>query len=160
MAGVLQAMHWTGGMVGGTQWIVSCMIAAGLGVGAFFDVASTLFIAYNRASMRLDAETWLRNNCKEPVFYSQMRAHTTVCAEVEANARVGAFWTAMREVSDGARESMRPLVLPIAGLVVVFILLMLAVPLCCLCSQRLAVVNSRRLRVLPMHQQTMCIKEA
>ena len=146
--------------MGGPQWIVSCMITAALSVGVFFDVASTLFIAYNRASMRLDAETWLRNNCKDPEFYSQMRAHTTVCAEVEANARVGAFWTAMREVSDGARESMRPLVLPIACLVIAFVLFVLIVPFCCLCSQRLAMVNTRRLRVLPMHQQNMCIKEA
>ena len=50
------------------------------------------YAAYARALMRLDDEAWLLQNCRDPLFFSKMRAHTTVCSDVEANARVGAFW--------------------------------------------------------------------
>lgn len=154
MAGLMHPTHW----MGGVQGVIPCMLASALGAGVSLDAASALFTAYNRACMRLEDEAWLRNNCRDPVFFSKMRAHTTVCADVEANARVGALWAALREVSDGARESMQPLVLPAACLVALLVFFVLVIPFCCLYSQ--ASFHARRSRSLPLHRSGLCLKEA
>lgn len=141
---------------GGVQGIVWAMFMSALFLGVALDSLSAIYTAYNRACMRLENESWLRNNCRDPVFFSNMRAHTTVCSEVESNARVGAFWAALREVSDDARASLQPLIFPV-GLTCIGAALL--IPLCCLCSQRFGVAPARRLRCLPMHRQSMCLKD-
>ena len=42
--------------------------------------------AYSLFSISRVEETWLRAQCKEPAFYSNMRQHTDLCAHVEHNA--------------------------------------------------------------------------
>jgi len=104
-----------------------------LGGIAALDAAGAFYAAYQRASMRLDDELWLLNNCRDPVFFSKMRAHTSVCDTVEANARVGAVWSALRDVSSDLRAWLRASLQPwiLAGCFCCAILALLALPLCC-----------------------------
>jgi hypothetical protein len=95
----------------GTRWgALGCTLregfaaAAGLALGVWalalaLDGASGLLRAYRGAVLRLESERWMLENCRDPVFFAQMRAHTSVCAEVEASARIGALGGALREVS-------------------------------------------------------------
>lgn len=83
-------------------------IASIIGVSVFTDCLSSLYASWQRANMRLDDEKWLRENCRDPVFFTNLKSYTTVCSEVEANARVGAFWSALHEVTEGVRLSWQP----------------------------------------------------
>lgn len=156
MATIAHVIHWVSTGCGGVQGIIVTMLLSALLLGVCLDSLSALYTAYNRACMRLENESWLRNNCRDPVFFSNMRAHTTVCADVEANARVGAFWAALREVSDDAKAYLQPLAPPVAT---VFIFVAVVIPLCCLCSQRFALAPARRLRCIPMHKQSAYLKD-
>jgi hypothetical protein len=149
-------VHWVVFGWSGVQGIAATILLSTVFAGGCLDVLSALYTAYNRACMRLENETWLRTNCKDPIFFSNMRAHTTLCADVEANARVGAFWAAMREVSDDAKAYVKPLTTSIILFVAVCIFVL---PLCCLCTQRMGVTHTRRFRCLPLHQQRVCLKE-
>ena len=153
---VFNALHWALAGGGGFPGILTAIVASALLVCFCLDSMDALYVAYSRACLRLENESWLRNNCKDPVFFSNMRAHTTVCSEVEANARVGAFWAALREVSDDAKTYVQPFVIPVAGAVVCLAVVM---PLCCLCTQGMGVRHARRLRCLPMHYQSACLKD-
>ena len=152
MATIAHVVHWISSGCGGVQGIIMTMFFSALLLGVCLDSLSALYTAYNKACMRLENETWLRNNCKDPVFFSNMRAHTTVCADVEANARLGALWAALREVSDDAKAYLQPLA---PSVMIVILCVTLFIPLCCLCSQRLACMPSRRLRCIPMHKNSM-----
>lgn len=46
-----------------------------------------LHTTYREAAAGLANEEWLRVNCQDPVFYSNLKGHTDICAEVERNAR-------------------------------------------------------------------------
>lgn len=48
---------------------------------------------------RIEKESWLRSQCADPKFYTNMRYHSNLCEEVEATARIGAFWYAVNEVA-------------------------------------------------------------
>ena len=155
MVNLFDVMHWAACGWGGVQGVVTTMLVSVVFVGGCLDSLSALYTAYNRACMRLENESWLRNNCRDPVFFSNMRAHSTLCADVESNARVGAFWAAMREVSDDARAYILPLAAPLALTVVVLALL---IPICCLCTQR-AMGGPRRLKCLPVYRHSGCLKD-
>jgi hypothetical protein len=156
MFSIFNVLHWGSFGWSGVQGMMATLLFSAMFAGGCLDALSALYMAYKRACMRLENETWLRKNCRDPVFFSNMRAHTTLCADVEANARVGAFWAAMREVSDDARAYVHPF----AGIVVpLVILFVFVVPLCCLCTQRMGLVHPRRYKYLPLHQQRMCLKE-
>ena len=101
-------------LMDGVGTLVSFLFSI-VGAGLGLDGLSALYTAYKRACMRLDDERWLLENCREPLFFSKMRAHTTVCSEVEANARVGAFWTALREVTDAFKITWQPGPPPASG---------------------------------------------
>lgn len=156
MATIAHVIHWISAGCGGVQGIIVTMLLSALLLGVCLDSLSALYTAYNRACMRLENESWLRNNCRDPVFFSNMRAHTTVCADVEANARVGAFWAALREVSDDAKAFLQPLAPPAA---LAFVFVAVFIPLCCLCTQRFALTPARRLRCIPMHTQSAYLKD-
>jgi len=156
MWNVMDVIHWTVVGWGGIQGVLTSMVASALVVGCCLDAFSAFYTAYKRACMRLEDESWLRNNCRDPVFFSQMRAHTTLCADVESNARVGAFWAALREVSDDTKAYLQPLAGPAVGIVVLFLLL---IPLCCLCAQRIGMTQSRRFRSLPVHRQSVYLRD-
>jgi hypothetical protein len=148
--------NWLPSRWGGSPGVVANVLLSVVLICVCLDSLSAIYAAYNRACLRLENESWLRNNCRDPVFFSNMRAHTTVCADVEANARVGAFWAALREVSDDAKAYLQPFVPPVLG--IAFICLSL-IPLCCLCFQRVGFASSRRLRCIPMHRQGAFLKD-
>lgn len=157
MAGMLDLMHWIVSGWGGAQGVLAWMGVSALCIGMGLDALSALYTAYNRACIRLEDESWLRNNCRDPVFFSKMRTHSTICSDVEANARLGAFWAAMREVSDNTRAFLHPLAIHATVVVVVSVFF---IPLCCLCTQRLGIGHARRLRGLPVHHRPrMCLKD-
>jgi hypothetical protein len=129
------------------------LLVSVVGAGAALDCLTTLYSAYKRASMRLEDEKWLLDNCKEPTFFSKMRSHPAVCSEVEANARIGALWTALKEVTDVARVAWQPYIVGFAAA------LLLILPVCWLCAARASsgVVLRRRRRewgeCIPMHSE-------
>lgn len=47
----------------------------------------SLHVIYTEEVSRLRDETWLRENCQDPVFYTNLRGHTDICTQVEGNAR-------------------------------------------------------------------------
>ena len=129
----------------GSLCSVLCSLA---GAALGLDGLGALYAAYARALMRLDDEAWLLQNCRDPLFFSKMRAHTTVCSDVEANARVGAFWAALREVKQGFRISWEPW---LGG---AFLALVVALPVCWVCAARASGRLSRhRWETLPRHQR-------
>ena len=70
----------------------------------------------------------LLDQCKDMVFFSNMGEHTSLCTEVDAKARIGAFWYALNRVSGSlpfleAWEAVTRASWPIlAGVAAVFIL--------------------------------------
>ena len=58
-----------------------------------------LHSAYLLQQERIEKEAWLRTQCAQPQFYTNMRHHSTLCEEVEATARIGALWHALQEVA-------------------------------------------------------------
>jgi hypothetical protein len=124
------------GIVSGT----ASMLVSVVGAAAGLDCLGSLYTAYKRACMRLDEEKWLLENCRDPTFYSKMRSHPRVCSEVETNARIGAFWTALREVTDVARVAWQPYIVGFAAAAVVLL------PIFWVCASRVSskVVLRRR----------------
>ena len=55
--------------------------------------------AYQLRAAKIEKESWLREQCAKPDFYSNMRYHTSLCEEVESTARIGALWHAVNEVA-------------------------------------------------------------
>jgi hypothetical protein len=108
------------------------MLASVLSATAGLDCLGMLYTAYKRACMRLDDEKWLLENCRDPTFFSKMRAHPAVCNEVETNARIGAFWSALREVTDAARITWQPYIVGFAAAVIVLL------PMCWICAARVS----------------------
>lgn len=111
---------------------VVSMLVSVVSAAAGLDCLGALYTAYKRACMKLDDEKWLLENCRDPTFYSKMRAHPTVCSEVETNARIGAFWSALREVTDVARVTWQPYIVGFAAAVIVLL------PVCWVCAARVS----------------------
>ena len=111
---------------------VVSMLVSVVSTAAGLDCLGALYTAYKRACMKLDDEKWLLENCRDPTFYSKMRAHPMVCSEVETNARIGAFWTALREVTDVARVTWQPYIVGFAAAVIVLL------PVCWVCAARVS----------------------
>jgi hypothetical protein len=133
--------------IGSTLSVLISFAGAVLGL----DCLGAVYSAYRRASKRLEDERWLLDNCKDPVFFSKMKAHPSVCSEVETNARIGAFWTALKEVTDGARVSWQPYITVCAVATVVLL------PICWVCAARVSSRCSVRRRrrewgqCIPLH---------
>lgn len=111
---------------------VVTMLISVVSAATGLDCLGALYTAYNRACMRLEDEKWLLENCKDPTFYSKMKAHPTVCSEVETNARIGAFWTALREVTNVVRVAWQPY---IVGFAAAFLVIL---PVCWVCAARVS----------------------
>ena len=159
MAHIGHLMRWVSQSGGGACGVIFNIVASASLLGVCLDCFSAFKAAYNRACIRLENESWLRKNCRDPVFFSNMRAHTTVCAEVEANARVGAVWAAAKEVSENAKIVLQPVVPYIFASAVAFLFI---VPLSCLCFQRLGGYSSHaygRGRCIPIHRQCTYLKD-
>jgi hypothetical protein len=54
--------------------------------GVFISRAYVFYEAYSLFSMQRSEESWLRVKCKDAEFYSNMRQHTDLCAQVEHRA--------------------------------------------------------------------------
>lgn len=108
------------------------MLVSVVSAAAGLDCLGALYTAYKRACMRLDDEKWLLENCRDPTFYSKMRAHPSVCSDVETNARIGAFWTALREVTDVARLNWQPYIVGFAAAIIILL------PVCWVCATRVS----------------------
>ena len=98
--------------------ITVSMLLSAVSAAVFFDYLGAFYTAYKRAGVRLDNERWLLENCKDHIFFTKMQAHTTVCTKVETNARIGAFWAALREVTE-LRVVWQPY---IAGVIVILVI--------------------------------------
>jgi len=48
-------------------------IASIIGVSVFTDCVCSLYASWQRATMRLDDEKWLHENCRDPVFFTDLR---------------------------------------------------------------------------------------
>jgi hypothetical protein len=142
---------FSGGTILYTTSAVISLLVGFTGAGLGLDCLGELYAAYRRAALRLEDERWLLDNCKDPVFFSKMRAHPTVCNQVEANARIGAFWAALKEVTDVARVAWQPYILTIitGGMVLL--------PLCWVCAGRMSAGRAVRRRryewgeCIPLH---------
>ena len=80
-------------------WAICALLFAAVGAGMVLEASTALSVSHSIAQAKLDSEAWMLNNCRDPVFRSNMRAHTNVCSEVEANARIGPWGAALRDVS-------------------------------------------------------------
>lgn len=124
--------------------LVSILVSS-LAAMVGMDGAGAFYTAYRCACLRLDDERWLLGQCSDPVFYSKMRAHSNVCGEVEANARVGAFWMALREATDAFKITWQP------GLVGGAVGLVLLLPICWVCAAR-AAARLAHPEIIPLHE--------
>jgi hypothetical protein len=64
-------------------------------------VVSRVYIfyeSYSSFSLKLKEEEWLRGRCQDADFYSNMRQHTDLCAQVETNARTSVLLHALNTV--------------------------------------------------------------
>jgi hypothetical protein len=66
-----------------------------LGVSIVVSRVYIFYEAWSEFSLRRTDEAWLRERCKEPDFYANMRQHTDVCAQVEKNARASVLLHAL-----------------------------------------------------------------
>ncbi len=87
----------------------------------FTDCTTALHSAWHKARMKSEDEIWLRENCRDPIFFSKMKSHTNICSEVEANARIGAFWAALHDVVESCKISWYPWTLGCTGYVFCFL---------------------------------------
>jgi hypothetical protein len=133
-------MLFFGGTVLDTIGTVFSLLVSVVGAGAGLDCMGALYSAYRRACMRLEDERWLLENCRDPTFFSKMKAHPSVCKEVETNARIGAFRAALKEVTDAARVTWQPY---LVGFAVATLLLL---PVCWMCASRMSGRRPMRMR--------------
>jgi hypothetical protein len=91
--------------VGEALWALA-VLGGAIGLAcALLELALALLAAHDLNQRRIDSEAWMLSNCLDPVFSSQLRAHTNVCSQVEASARIGAWGAALRDVSATGRVS-------------------------------------------------------
>ena len=92
------------------------------------DKVCLLHKLYTTQSHRIGDEIWLRKQCNDPVFYSNMKSHTSICEEVENRHRIGAIWYAIEGVSNSlpmgrAWGEMKAISWPILGVTAVVLIL-------------------------------------
>jgi hypothetical protein len=74
--------------------VLSTVFCAGL----FVSRAYIFYESYSAFSLKLKEENWLRLRCQDADFYSNMRQHTDLCAQVETNARSSVWLHALNMV--------------------------------------------------------------
>ena len=124
--------------------ILVAMVSTGMGL----DSLGIIYTAYTRACMRLENERELLKKCQDPAFFKLMSLYPVVCSNVEANARVGAIWIALKEVTDAFRLVWKP------WLAAVLVALCVLLPVCwvCLSSVSTRVSRYRRGNLIPRHR--------
>lgn len=58
--------------------LASCLVAAGIIISR----VHIFYESYSEFTLQRVEEEWLRKNCQDPDFYSNMRQHTDLCALV------------------------------------------------------------------------------
>ena len=72
-----------------------------VGLGFFFsEKICLLHKHYTTQSNRIRDERWLRLKCSDPIFYSNLKTHTSFCEEVESTFQIGPMWYALAQVSE------------------------------------------------------------
>jgi hypothetical protein len=74
-------------------WMVLCVLSV--------NQLCQFHLIYQATAARLQSERWLRAQCEDPHFFSNMHLHSDLCFTVENNARVGAFMLSLREFTQG-----------------------------------------------------------
>ena len=74
-------------------WMVLCILSV--------NQLCQFHAIYQATSARLQSERWLRVQCEDPHFFSNMHLHSDLCFTVENNARVGTFMLSLREFTQG-----------------------------------------------------------
>lgn len=67
-------------------------------VGGVVSRSYIFYESYVHHTVKREEEGWLRQMCREPEFYSNMRQHTDVCAQIEHSAQTWIFLTALNTV--------------------------------------------------------------
>jgi hypothetical protein len=80
-------------------------------LAVFSDYLLTFYNKYIFMGVKLSKEKFFLDNCKDPTFFTKMKELNKVCFEVETNARIGAFWSALKEVSDESLYKYRGLII-------------------------------------------------
>lgn len=62
-----------------------------------------LYESYSQFTLQRSEEAWLRERCREPDFYTNMRQHTDLCAQVERRARQWALLHSLNVMFTTAR---------------------------------------------------------
>ncbi len=75
-----------------TFWIVSFL------VGRFF----VFYEAYTSALRLVRDEAWIREQCSDPLFYSNLKQHSDLCQSVQINFERSPFLVALNAVSETA----------------------------------------------------------
>ena len=78
----------------GVFWIVS------FSVGRIF----VFYETYTETMRLLQDETWLRLQCSDPSFYSNIRQHADLCTGVQRNFERGAILVALNAVANTAQR--------------------------------------------------------
>lgn len=79
------------------------LVASALWTAFFvFDRLYALHSILGEQRARLADEAWLRRNCADPVFFSNLRGHTDVCDQVAQNARRNVWLYTLRRVTEEA----------------------------------------------------------
>jgi len=83
-------------------FVISIVNVIFLVVLCFFasDKVCLLHKMYTMQSHKIADEVWLRRQCSDPIFFANMKSHTSLCEEVENTARIGALWFALEHVSN------------------------------------------------------------
>lgn len=68
------------------------------GLGLLISRLYIFYESYSGFTLLLQQEAWLRVQCQDPEFYSKMRHHTDLCAQVEANARTSVILHSLNKV--------------------------------------------------------------
>ena len=77
-------------------------------LGVFWIVSFTLgrlfvfYETYTETNRLLHDETWLREQCEDPSFYSNIRQHADLCIVVQRNFERGSVLVALNAVADTA----------------------------------------------------------
>lgn len=119
-------------------YCISCI----LGASVFAEFIGTLYTAWQRANMQLEDEKWLRDNCRDPVFYTNLKSYTSVCTKVETNARVGAFWMALHNVTENMNITWNSWIFGYW----VGIVLAVGITISCFCSKTLSCKKHRNVK--------------
>lgn len=67
-------------------------------LGVFISRVYVFYESYSLFSMQRSEESWLRAKCKDPEFYTNMRQHTDLCAQIEHRALQWIFLHSVNQV--------------------------------------------------------------